>query len=244
MNYNFDTDMDLDWAADQLRRSRNVGTAGPNTPIRRVTHALHPSVKGCPADPSVSQDTTLGNALSALTVHAHSDEQCRRICESILTLLSDRERVALHAEFVQLKGIDLVLATVKRHADETAQTALLILDKLSRTSARQISAAGGIDIVLLRCEKERQNARVLEAALRVLHGLTFDSEVKVLLLRRGVHHLAETLVEAKLEENCDEPSVQAYQAVTTIATRLVARLADQQKGYAARSESGRGRSRA
>merc|ERR1719174_2540349 len=243
MNYNFDTEMDLDWAADQLRRAQNANTSLPVTPIRRVTPALHPNAKSCPTDPSVSQDTTLGNALSALTVHSHNDEQCRRICESILTLLSDRARVALHAEFVRLKGIDLVLATVKRHRDETAQMALLILDKRSRTSARQISAAGGIDIVLLRCEQDKQNTRVLEAALKVLHGLTFDSEVKVLLLRRGVHLLAAALIEAKMEENCEESEVQAYQAVTTIATRLAARLADQQKGYGSASESRGGRSK-
>jgi len=243
MNYNFDTDMDLEWAADQLRRAQNVGSSLPDTPIRRVTPALNRSTKGSSMDPSVSQDTTLGNALSALTVHAHNDEQCRRICDSILNLLSDRERVALHAEFVRLKGIDLILQTVKQHGDETAQMALQILDKLSRTSSRQISSAGGIDVVLLRCEKDKQNARVLEAALRVLHGLTFDSEVKVLLLRRGVHHLAQALIEAKLEENCEASMVQAYQAVTTIATRLSSRLADQQKGYGSASESRGGRSK-
>merc|ERR1719456_397158 len=131
MNYNFETETDLDWAADQLRRAQNYGSALPDTPVRRVTAPLHASSKGSPADPSVSQDTTLGNALSALTVHSHNDEQCRRICDSILNLLSDRERVAVHTEFVRLKGIDLVLATVKRHGDETAQMALLILDKLS-----------------------------------------------------------------------------------------------------------------
>lgn len=233
MNYNFDTEMDLDWAADQLRRAQNYGSALPDTPIRRVTTALTPNTnKGSRStDPSVSQDTTLGNALSALTVHSHNDEQCQRICDSILNLLSDRDRVAVHGEFVRLKGIEIVLAVVKQHGDDSAHVALRILDKLSRTSARQISAAGGIDVVLLRCEKDKQTARVLEAALKVLHGLTFDPEVKLLLLRRGVQHLAMSLVEAKLEDTCEASMVQAYRDVTTIATRLSARLADGQKGY-------------
>lgn len=238
MNYSFDTDMDLDWAADQLRRVQNAGSVYPDTPIRRVTAALHPTPND-PHDPSVSHDTTLGNALSALTVHGHSDEQSRRICDSILTLLAGRDRIALHAEFVQLKGIDLVLCAVRQHGDETAHVALTILDKLSRTSARQISAAGGIDVVLLRCEKDKQTARVLEVALKVLHGLTFDPEVKLLLLRRGVQNLAQSLIEAKLEETCDASSVQAYRDVHTIAVRLSARLADGQKGYANKSEFGR-----
>lgn len=238
MNYNFDTEMDLDWAAEQLRRAQNSSSVYPDTPIRRVTAALQPTVSS-PVDPSVSTDTTLGNALSALTVHGHSDDQSRRICDSILGFLSDRNRMTLHAEFVRLKGIDLVLCTVKQHGDETAQVALRILDKLSRTSARQISAAGGIDIILLRCEKDKQSARVLEAALKVLHGLSFDPEVKLLLLRRGVQHLAQSLIEAKLDENCEESMVQAYRDVHTISTRLSARLADGQKGYANKSELGR-----
>mmetsp|Transcript_98775 Transcript_98775/g.156210 ORF Transcript_98775/g.156210 Transcript_98775/m.156210 type:complete len:237 (-) Transcript_98775:39-749(-) len=231
MNYNFDTEMDLEWAADQLRRVKNTGSALPDTPIRRVTAPLQPK-NGVIADPSVSQDTTLGNALSALTVHSHNDEQCRRICESILTLLSDRERTQTHAEFVQLQGVQLILGIVKRHGDDATHVALRILDKLSRTSARHLSAAGGIDVVLLRCDKDKQSARVLEAALKVLHGLSFDTEVKQLLLRRGVPHLARSIIEAGLANSAEASSVQAYQDVHTIAVRLAARLADGAKGYA------------
>lgn len=239
MNYNHDTEMDLDWAADQLRRAQNQGSRVPDTPIRRVTAALHP-IRGLPAaDPSVSQDTTLGNALSALAIHAHNDEQSRRVCESVLQLLSDRDRTQLHAEFVQLKGLELVLGAVKRHGDDTATVALRIIDKLSRTSARQICAAGGIEVVLQRCEKDEQAPRVLEAALKVLHGLTFDPEAKLLLLRRGVRGLAESIVEANLEDTASESQAEAYQDVHTIGTRLLARLADGQKGYSNKSELGR-----
>jgi len=234
MNYNHDTDHDLEWAQDQLRRNKLSGTGLPDVPVRRVTASLVQRGDPMPIDPSVSRDMTLGNSLSALAIHAHNDQQCHRICDSILALLSDRDRLGLHAEFVELNGIHLVLGVVKNHGDEPALAALRILDKLSRTSARELSAAGGIDVVLERCDIDGQVPRVVESSLKILHGLTFDTDSKLLLLRRGVRGLAESIVEAKQGAGAGSD----WQDVHTIATRLQARLGEGQKGYSNKWERG------
>jgi hypothetical protein len=254
MNYNFDTDMDLDWAADQLRRKQNCGTGLPDTPLRRVTAALKqggPGITIC--DPAVSDDSTLGNALSALTIHSHSSVHCYRICESILALVADRDRVQLHQELVHLEGVQSVLGVVRQHEGPAAEVALRILDKLSRTSARQICAAGGVDVLIRCCERDGQTPRVLEVALRVLHGLTFDSDSKILLLRRGVRGLAEALLlrltdgaRTRTHETSynmligpEKEEAEAWQDVETVITRLLHRLSDGQKGYSRRFEEAR-----
>merc|ERR1712110_303603 len=90
---------------------------------------------------TASADSTLGSALSALAINSQSGEQCRSICNSLLALLSDRDRaVVLHAEFAELKGIDALLSVLRQHGGDVALSALRVLDKLSRTSAREISS--------------------------------------------------------------------------------------------------------
>lgn len=241
MNYNHDTEMDLDWAADQLRRKKNMGCGLPDTPIRRVTASLPQTTLTSPLQAAGGgaivqrADTTLGSALSALAINAQSGDQCRSICDNLLVLMSDRDRsIGLHAEFVQLKGEEALLSVLRQHGGDIALSALRVLDKLSRTSAREISAAGGVDILVRICEKTGQAPRILEAALRALHGLTFDEGAKVLLQRRGVRELAEGLVESKLglpdlqgASNAAEEeraTIQAWGDVHTISTRLLQRL--------------------
>lgn len=222
MNYSADTEADLNWAADQLRRAQNLGCGLPDQPVRRLTSSLRQGGALCPDDPAVTADTTIGNALSGLAIHAHSGDQCRRICESILVLLSDQDRIALHTEFARLKGVEMVVGVAKQHSGETALAALRILEKLSRTSSRAICGCGGVDVVIARCGEEDQLPSVVESAARVLHGLSFDRDARTLLLRRGVRGLAESIVEHGLPD-ADTASAEA---VASIATRLLARLAD------------------
>jgi len=230
MNYNFDTDMDLDWSADQLRKAKLHSTGLPDVPVRRIGIALQQGTDP-PTDPAVSRDSTLGNAISGLAIHAHSEDQCRRLCESILTLISERDRVTLHAELVQLRGVDHLLAVVKRHGDECVLVALRILDKLSRTSASVICNAGGVDVALQRCDHLRETPRVFEAALRVLLGLTFDNDSKVLLLRRGVRGLAETVVEHVVGSGESQENREVWVDIQSIGTRLLGRLKEGERGY-------------
>mmetsp|Transcript_19462 Transcript_19462/g.42557 ORF Transcript_19462/g.42557 Transcript_19462/m.42557 type:complete len:245 (-) Transcript_19462:60-794(-) len=239
MNYSFDTEMELDWAADQLRRAKNRDLGLPDTPIRRVTAALHQSLAP-PVDPSVSADTTLGSAVSALAIHAHNPEHCLRIGESLLALLADRDRVALHHEFVRLKGLDLVIDVVKQHNGDSVLVALRILDKLSRTSPRALCTTGGLESVIERCEQDRYFPRILEASLRVLHGLSFDLEAKELLLRRGVRGFVESVLETGQPE-IDEgaPRNRDWDDALSMGLRVLQRLQDGQKGYSRRGEMGR-----
>jgi len=217
MNYNADTEQDIDWSADQLRRAKALEGARQDEPVRRVTQQLHQSA--ClPIDPAVSRDTTLGNALSALLVHGHDPLECQRLCTDLLMLLAERDRLALHSEFVELNGVETVVTVVKNHGGETAQVALQILVKLSRTSAMQICGADGVEVVIERCDRDTQPPFVQEAALRVLHGLTFEPDAKNLVLRRGAKPLAEAFVEAGPGKDLQ------HQDIHTIATRLLARL--------------------
>eukprot|EP00928_Gymnodinium_smaydae_P023160 TRINITY_DN19221_c0_g1_i2.p1 TRINITY_DN19221_c0_g1~~TRINITY_DN19221_c0_g1_i2.p1 ORF type:complete len:309 (+),score=62.26 TRINITY_DN19221_c0_g1_i2:139-927(+) len=240
--------MDLVWAADQMRRKKNLDAGVPCAPVRRLTAALRQgpidgdAYTGAGAvavmDPSVTPDTTLGNALSALSIHSHSDEQCRRVCESILALVSDRDRTALHSELVRLRGVERVLLVVRERRGEAALVALRVLDKLSRTSPREISAAGGVEILMQCCEEGPP--RAVEAALKVLLGLSFDGECKTLLLRRGVRGLVEDVLQRVPDEVQDAKrtgewytggpqeadDAVARQEVLFVATRLAQRLGE------------------
>jgi hypothetical protein len=149
-------------------------------------------------------------------------------------LLADRDRIAVHAEFVELKGIEALLGVVRQHGGNACLSALRVLDKLSRTSAREMAAASAIEIIVRCCEKDGQAPRILDGALRVLHGLTFEAEVKELLIRRGVRELAELLIEGRPEDQdlrgaSDDPdeeeaTMQAWSDVVSIANRLLQRL--------------------
>lgn len=191
-------------------------------------------------------EATLVSALSALAINERSADHCRLICENIVVLLSAGDRMTLHSEFVQLKGVDAVLNVVREHtAPATALAALRVLDKLSRTSAREIAAANGIDVMARCCEKLKdggkahppQAPRVIETALRALHGLTFDGEVKRLVMRRGVLELAELLLEEKADEvnqqgahatpEEEKATAEAWADVLTISGRLLQRLGGQ-----------------
>merc|ERR1712039_225293 len=125
---------------------------------------------------------------------------------------------------------------------EVTLVALQILDKLSRTSPREIAAAGGIDVVVQMCGRDGQAPRVIESGLKVLHGLTFDSDTKQLLLRHGVRELAESIVESRptpgrsevvatvpLDDHV-ESSDYAWQDVHSISTRLLTRMGGARKG--------------
>jgi len=246
MNYNHDTEQDMDWSADQARRRKLLGTGLPDTPIRRVTATLKESTLapgslrgvtgGMGTSHSGNGDPTLGNALSALEINGGQAAHVASVCQDILDLVSDRQRLAVHAELVELRGVDKLLEVVQTHEGEAQLRALQILDKLSRTSGRALAAGGTIDVLMLVCQKEGQAPRVLEAALRSLHGLTFDGEARPLLHRRGVHKLAESLVENRpspsntalvstvpLEEHV-RAADEAWQDVYSIATRLLQRM--------------------
>lgn len=256
MNYNHDTEMDLDWAADQLRRKKYLASGLPEgVPIRRTTATIpkaapsrYENTLGLEVDTPVPPggEATLVSALSALAINERSADHCQLICENLVVLLSGQDRVTLHAEFVQLKGVDAVLNLVREHmAPATVRAALRVLDKLSRTSAREIAAANGIDVMARCCEKLKdggkahppQAPRVIEAALRALHGLTFDGEVKRLLLRRGVKELAELFLEEKADEvdqqgahaspEEEKATAEAWADVLTISGRLLQRLGGQ-----------------
>jgi len=244
MNYNHDTDQDLDWAADQMRREKNLGSGLPDMGIRRTTTSLplcqtanvtltSPREGGLVATAGVG-NTTVGHALSALAINTASPQQCQQICDSLVPLLADRDRIAVHAEFVELKGIEALLGVVRQHGRDACLSALRVLDKLSRTSAREMAAASAIEIIVRCCEKDGQAPRILDGALRVLHGLTFEAEVKELLIRRGVRELAELLVEGRPEDqelkgSSDDPdeeeaTMQAWSDVVSISNRLLQRL--------------------
>jgi len=245
MNYNADTEQDMDWSADQARRRKLLGTGLPDTPIRRVTATLKESTLapgslrgmtgGMGTSHSGNGDATLGNALSALEINGGQAAHVACVCQDILALVSDRQRLAVHAELVELRGVDKLLEVVQTHEGEAQLRALQILDKISRTSGRALAAGGTIDVLVQVCQKG-QAPRVLEAALRSLHGLTFDGEAKPLLHRRGVHKLAESLVENRpspsdtvlvstvpLEEHV-RAADEAWQDVYSIATRLLQRM--------------------
>jgi len=246
MNYNHDTEQDMDWSADQARRQKLLGTGLPDAPIRRVTATLKESTMtprairgmtgGMGTAVSDSGDATLGNALSALAINAGQPAHVANVCRDILSLVSERDRVAVHAELVELKGVERILEVARSNDGEALFSALQILDKMSRTSARTIVAAGGIDVIVQVCEKDGQAPRVIESALRSLHGLTFDSEARLPLLRRGVDKLAESIVENRPSQSNTalvstvplaehvQAADEAWQDVYSIATRLLQRM--------------------
>ena len=119
MNYNHDTEMDLGWAKDQLRRQRNLVKGVQDAPIRRLTPPIPQAavlLSGtCHATAAQLRDTTLGEALSALSIGARAGPTCCQICRSILALLSDRDRLGVHAEFLQLKGLEAILGVLREH---------------------------------------------------------------------------------------------------------------------------------
>ncbi|CAJ1423003.1 unnamed protein product [Effrenium voratum] len=195
MNYSHDTEMDRDWAADQMRRKKNLVSGLPDMPVRRATAALPQVAVAAVGLTSPPGEATLGSARSALAINAGNPEHVQRICQGLLALLYDKECLALHQEFAELKGVEAVLAILRRHGSGTALAALRVLEKLSRTVPRELCTAGGVD-VLARCvEVPCQAPRLLEASLRCLHGLSFDSEAKAFVARRGVREIAEALLE-------------------------------------------------
>mmetsp|Transcript_20596 Transcript_20596/g.58390 ORF Transcript_20596/g.58390 Transcript_20596/m.58390 type:complete len:259 (-) Transcript_20596:140-916(-) len=246
MNYNHDTEFDILWAADQLRRTKLLSAGQPQDdgPIRRVTASLTQATLSPRADGTTlvlhgsvgPGEATLGCALSALAINSQDGAHCAQVCRDILAILSERDRVALHRELVHLKGLDSILDVCRHRSGEAVHVALQILDKLSRTSARDIAAAGGIDVVIRCVDIDGQAPRVIEAALKVLHGMSFDVEAKPLLVRRGVQQLAQGVAESRPPQNSVEavttvPSEEhvrsaheAWQDVVSIASRLVTRL--------------------
>lgn len=247
MNYNYDTEMDMRWEAEQGRRRKLLNTGLPDASIRRVTAGcfeatLSPNSRKTSAERLAGGSVTLGNAISALAINGRDSAHLAKVCREILGIVTDKNRLGLHAEFVDLKGLDAVVDLLHHHRGEVIVIALQILDKLSRTSARSIAACGALDVVVRICEIDGQAPRAIEAALRVLHGLSFDSDVKLLLLRHGVRELAEVMVESRLparnanavsiiptEDQLDEAE-NAWQDVLTISTRLLTRMGGPRKG--------------
>lgn len=248
MNYSHDSEMDRDWAADQLRRKQNLGRNGlPDMPIRRATSALPQvavaALRGGLDASTPPGDPTLGSALSALAINAQSADQVRRICDGLTALLSDRDRVALHKEFAQLKGVEAVLSILRKHGGEAALSALRVVEKLSRTLPRELCAAGGVDVLARCAEVPGQAPRLVEASLRCLHGLTFDTEAKPLVSRRGVQTLVESLLEEEASRNqyeivCANEEQEAalreaWADAITMCKRLLQRLTDGRQPAAA-----------
>eukprot|EP00435_Cladocopium_sp_Y103_P017327 s2394_g4.t1 len=208
MNYSHDTEMDRDWAADQLRRKKNLGSGLPDMPVRRATAALPQvavaAVQGPVPVGTPPGEATLGSALSALAINAGNPEHVQRICHGLLALLYDKEMhksttfltcLPVHYEFAELKGVEALLAVLRRHGSGTALAALRVLEKLSRTVPREFCVAGGVDVLARCAEVPCQAPRLLEASLRCLHGLTFDTEAKAAVERRGVKDIVRNRVE-------------------------------------------------
>ncbi|CAJ1356695.1 unnamed protein product, partial [Effrenium voratum] len=114
MNYSHDTEMDRDWAADQMRRKKNLVSGLPDMPVRRATAALPQVAVAAVGLTSPPGEATLGSALSALAINAGNPEHVQRICQGLLALLYDKECLALHQEFAELKGVEAVLAILRR----------------------------------------------------------------------------------------------------------------------------------
>mmetsp|Transcript_18744 Transcript_18744/g.35178 ORF Transcript_18744/g.35178 Transcript_18744/m.35178 type:complete len:250 (-) Transcript_18744:192-941(-) len=240
MNYSHDTEMDRDWAADQLRRKKNALSGLPDSPIRRTAASLPEvavaAVQGAAATPP--GEATLGSALSALAINAGSAEHVQRICHGLLSLLYDKECLEVHQEFAQLKGVEALLAILRRHGSGTALAALRVLEKLCRTVPRELCSAGGVDVLTRCAEVPCQAPRLLEASLRCLHGLTFDGEAKAAVARRGVRDIAESLIEdiplrkeRQVVSSNDEQHAldEAWDDTTVICKRLLQRLNDGKK---------------
>lgn len=266
MNYSFDTEMDLGWSADQLRRAKHAGTGLGDDAIRRVTATRRAAPEKAPGALSVAvvpsgrdatqrpgyqleraplaEESSLGTLLSALSNTA-SPEHIARLCEELLLLLSKRDKSALHAEFVQLRGVEAVINVVRKHPGPTSLPALRILEKLARSSAREVAAAGGIDAVVQVCERGGQAALVadinksnkeapllLEAALKTLIGLTFDDVPRGLLSRHSIVELTEALLRAQpgvevgegTSTEAEQASLVAWQDVMCASRRLLQRL--------------------
>ncbi|CAE7806461.1 unnamed protein product [Symbiodinium sp. CCMP2592] len=188
MNYSHDTEMDRDWAADQLRRKKNALSGLPDSPIRRTAAAL-PQVavaavqglQGAAATPPGA--ATLGNALSALAINAGSAEHVQRICHGLLALLYDKECLPVHQEFAQLKA-----------------------------------------------------PRLLEASLRCLHGLTFDTEARLWRgprldgKTRAIVCLAWKAKTAVVSSNDEQNTLdEAWDDTAVICKRVLQRLNDGRK---------------
>lgn len=238
MNYNHDTEHDLQWAQSSLRKEEKFTRGVSDAPVRRIASTL---ARGEKVDGGVSNDglrdinpdTTIAGALSALSIHAHSPAQVQRICDCLYEAVTDRNRPKLHSEVVEIKGVDLILNAVKTHAtdEQCVLSALRLLEKLTRTSTKEIIQAGGLDVVLARVDPDQNPSSVVAQGLRVLHGLTFQNDAKLLLLRRGVRGLAEDLQQTKHDERADKEERERWGDVVSIATRLCNRLQEGQRGY-------------
>jgi len=238
MNYNHDTEQDLQWAQTTLRKEEKYGRGLSDAPVRRIASTL---ARGEKVDGGVTNDglrdihadTTIAGALSALAIHAHSAAQVQRICDCLYEAVTDRNRPKLHAEVVEIKGVDLILNAVKTHGtnEQCMLSALRLLEKLTRTSTKEIIQAGGLDVVLSRVDPDDNPSSVVAQGLRVLHGLTFHNDAKLLLLRRGVRGLAEDLTQSKHDARADKEERERWNDVVSIATRLGNRLQEGQRGY-------------
>lgn len=221
MDYNHDTNMELIVAAGDLRQAQNQGSNLPDCPLRGVTAAADDGRLEAPVDGS---GVTLGGMISALRAHCNSPKDCGRLCDEIRALATDKGRKGIHAEIAELGGVTAVVAAVRKHAAGNAKSAisgLQLLEALSRPCPRDICRSGGIDAVVAVVDSPQQQADVVAAALRVLHGLTFDSVAKDLLIKRGVHGLAQDLKETHADED-----------VRSVALRLYRRLPDGCLGHA------------
>jgi hypothetical protein len=260
MNYSADTEMDLDWAADQMRRAKYMGTGLGDDAIRRVTATRRAELKPLPGAqrtnssgittttlavaPTSAVETSMGTLLSALANTA-SAEHIKGTCEELLLLLSERNQGAVHAEFVECQGVQAVIEVLRKYPGPTSLPALRILEKLARTSAREIATAGAIDGVIQVCERGGQAALVadinksnreapllLEAALKTLLGLTFDDSSRQLLSRHSIVELAEALLRAQpgvergdgRSTEAEEACKVAWQDVLCVSRRLLQRL--------------------
>mmetsp|Transcript_14076 Transcript_14076/g.30566 ORF Transcript_14076/g.30566 Transcript_14076/m.30566 type:complete len:252 (-) Transcript_14076:57-812(-) len=203
MNYNYDTEMDLRWEADQARRRKCLMLGIPDMPIRRITTGAKEATLA-PADldqtaasPSPRSRTSLGVALSALTINRGDPRHLGKVMQEILEILSDRNRISIHKEFVDLKGVDSILDIVSTEDGETLLYSLHVLDKLTRTCAREVCAGGAIEVLKRVSEKEGQAPQIISSALQALLGLSFDSECKALLIRHGVREVAQAVKESE-----------------------------------------------
>lgn len=239
MNYNHDTEHDLQWAQSLMRKKEKYAAGLSDAPVRRIASCVARHEKseslGITNDGirDIHPDTTIAGTLSALSIHAHSARQVQSLCDQLFEAVTDRDRHKMHKEIVDIKGIDLILNAVKTHAhdEDCVLSTLRLLEKLTRTSTKEVVQAGGLDVVLDRADPNDNPSSVVAAALRVLHGLTFQNEAKLLLLRRGVRGLAEDLAQTVQDERMEKEERQRWDSVISIATRLCNRLAEGEKGY-------------
>jgi len=262
MNFNHDTEMEVAWGADQLRRKKQLDAGAPEAAIRRTTARFGEDFRWDlrgqeEALPLCGQSggMTIATAVTALGVGWENNEHCERLCSDVLAMLSDRRRPSTAAEFVDLGGLDSLHRIVAKQKGLPRLQALRALEKLSRTHPERVCEAEFIDPLAMVFQVEGQAPEIVSAVLRIFHALSFSSKAKDAMIAKGLCELSQVVATAmadpppisdqdKLALSRDEQTIQrvedAWREVGQLATRLSARLGAQ-RCNTGRAATGRNR---